>query len=159
VADGVSPEGAATALQFLFAGVAADTVGILLTLVWTAGFLPSFLDAGAVSVLLAKPAPRTALFLGRWLGVLLFVTLQATVFVAATWLALGVSTGAWPAAYWLCVPLLLAHFAAFSGFAAVLAVATRSTAACVIGSLLFWALCWAMNFGRHVLASIKLDEA
>src|SRR5205823_5746525 len=47
----------------------------------------------------------------------------------------------------------------FSGFAALLAVSTRSTAACVVGSLLFWLLCWAMNFGRHALASLRLEEA
>ena len=41
------------------AGV-ADTLGLLLTLVWTAGFLPGFLDRRAIAVLLAKPIPRGA---------------------------------------------------------------------------------------------------
>ena len=45
-------------LQLILAGGVADTLGLLLTLVWTAGFLPGFLDPRAVSVLLAKPVPR-----------------------------------------------------------------------------------------------------
>src|SRR5262249_26873923 len=32
----------------------------------------------------------------------------------------------------------------------LLAVSTRSTVACVFGSVLFWALCLGMNVGRHV---------
>ena len=31
----------------------------------------------------------------------------------------------------------------------MLATATRSTTACVFGSILFWFLCWGMNLGRH----------
>jgi len=34
------------------------------------------------------------------------------------------------------------------------AVCTRSTVACVIGSLLFWLLCWGMNYGRHLVAGV-----
>ena len=39
-------------LQLWLAGVLADTVGVLLALLWTAGFLPSFLEPQAVTVLL-----------------------------------------------------------------------------------------------------------
>jgi hypothetical protein len=50
------------------------------------------------------------------------------------------------------VPLLLLHFAVFFSFSAMLAVATRSTVACVFGSVVFWLLCFALNFGRHAAA-------
>jgi hypothetical protein len=36
---------------------------------------------------------------------------------------------------------------------AFLAVCTRSTVACVFGSVLFWLLCWGLNYGRLALAS------
>src|SRR5262249_21202581 len=45
-------------VQLFLAGGVADTAGLLLALVWTAGFLPSFLEPGSVTVLLAKPVPR-----------------------------------------------------------------------------------------------------
>jgi ABC-type transport system involved in multi-copper enzyme maturation permease subunit len=159
VVQGETRETAVHFLQFLLAGVVADTAGILLTLIWTAGFLPSFLDPSAASVLLAKPVSRGVLFVGKFLGVVVFVAVVGCVFVAATDLTLGLRTGVWGAGYWLCVPVLVGHFAVFYSFSALLAVMTRNAAACVVGSLLFWALCWAMNYGRHVLAGLDLSEA
>lgn len=138
-------------LQVHLAGWVADVAGLLLALIWTAGFLPTFLEPAAASVLLAKPAPRWLLLAGKMFGVLGFVALQGVLFVGGTWLALGIRTGVWDAAYFLCVPLLLAHFAVFYSFSAMLAVATRSSVACVFGSVGFWVLCWAMNFGRHAV--------
>jgi hypothetical protein len=146
-------------LQLLLAGVVADTAGLLLALVWTAGFLPTFLEPSAASVLLAKPVPRWSLLIGKYLGVLAFVAFQALVFVGGTWLALGLRTGVWELAYLLCVPLLLVHFAIFFSFSTLLAVLTRSTVACVIGSILFWLICWGMNYGRHALVGFPEVEA
>jgi ABC-type transport system involved in multi-copper enzyme maturation permease subunit len=141
-------------IQLVLAGGVADALGVLLALVWTAGFLPSFLEPGAASVLLAKPAPRWSLLAGKYLGVLSFVAFQALVFVGGTWAALGLRTGVWDLAYLWCIPVLLLHFAAFFSFSALMAVCTRSTVACVIGSVLFWLLCWGMNYGRHLVAAL-----
>jgi hypothetical protein len=141
-------------LELQLAGWIVDGAGLLLALVWTAGFLPSFLEAGSVSVLLAKPLPRWWLLAGQLLGVLVFVALQAALFVGGTWVALGLATGAWEPAYLLAVPMLLLHFTIFFSFSALLAVGTRSAVACVFGSIVFWLVCWGMNFGRHVFLSV-----
>ena len=63
--------------KMVLLGLVADTGGILLALVWTAGFLPTFLEPGAASVLLAKPVPRWSLLAGKFLGILIFVAFQA----------------------------------------------------------------------------------
>jgi hypothetical protein len=147
-------EGTPAAVRMVQAHLAswvADVAGLLLALLWTAGFLPTFLESSAAAVLLAKPAPRWVLLAGKFTGVLAFVGLQAALFVIGTWLALGIRTGVWDGAYLLCVPVLVLHFAVFFSFSAMLAVATRSSVACVFGSLVFWALCWGMNFGRHAV--------
>ena len=145
-----------SAVQFLelvlSAGV-ADTLGLLLTLIWTAGFLPSFLDSHAVAVLLAKPVPRGGLLLGKYVGVLAFVLVQATYFVGGTWLALGLRTGIWSPAYLLSVPILLLHFAIFFSVSLLLAVLFRSTVVSVFGSIAFWGLSWGINYGRDLLTS------
>jgi ABC-type transport system involved in multi-copper enzyme maturation permease subunit len=142
-------------LQLLLAGAVADTAGLLLALIWTAAFLPTFLEPASVTVLLAKPVPRWSLLAGKYVGVVLFVALQAAVFVIGTWLALGLRTGVWAPQYLWSVLLLVVHFAVFFAFSSLLAVWTRSTIACVFGSLLFWLVCWGMNFGRHsALASL-----
>jgi hypothetical protein len=147
-------EDAVRSLQLWLAGVLADTAGVLLALLWTAGFLPTFLEPHAVSVLLAKPAPRWSVLLGKYAGVVLFVALHASLFVGGTWLALGLSTGVWALNYWLAVPLLVVNFATFYAVSALLAVCTRSTVVAVFGTLLFWLLCWAVNATHlHLAAS------
>lgn len=136
-------------IQLWLAGILADTAGVLLALLWTAGFLPGFLEPHAVTVLLAKPAPRWSILAGKFVGVVLFVALQSVLFVGGTWFALGSATGVWDGWYWFAVPLLVVNFAVFYAFSALLAVCTRSTVVCVFGTLLFWLLCWAMNFTHH----------
>lgn len=149
-------------VELILAAGVADTLGLLLTLVWTAGFLPGFLDPRAVCVLLAKPVGRGWLLMGKYAGVLVFVLAQAAYFVGGTWLALGLRTGVWDPTYLLSVPLLLLHFAIFFSFSLLLAVCTRSTVVCVFGSIAFWGICWGLNYGRHMAvaaASLAAPDA
>ena len=143
-------------LELMLAWGVAGTLGLLMALVWTGGFVPSFLEPSAASVLLAKPATRSQLLLGKYLGVLTFVACQVVLFVAATWLALGLRTRVWDTTYFVCIPLLLVQFAVFYAFSVLLAVVTRSTVACVFGSILFWLLAWGINYGS-VMASGLAD--
>lgn len=141
-------------LQLILAGAVADALGVLLALTWTAGFLPNFLDPSSVTVLLAKPVPRWALLTGKFTGVVAFVAVQAALFVFGTWAALGVKTGIWDPLYLFCLPLLALHFAIFYSFSTLLAVTTRSTIACFFGSVVFWFVCWGMNYGRHAILTL-----
>jgi len=131
--------------------------GTLLALVWTAGFMPEFLQPANATVLLSKPVPRWVLLMGKYLGVLAFAGFQVTVFIVGTWLALGLRTGFWVNSYLWGIPLLLLHFAAVYSFSVFLAVCTRSILACVLGSVAFWFLCWGMNYGRHCLLALESD--
>lgn len=140
-------------LQVWLASLVAGTAGIFLAVIWTAGFLPSFLDPNHATVLLAKPVPRWHMLLGKVLGVLAFALLQATFFVVGTWFALGVATGVFDMRYLFAIPVLLIHFGVFYSMSAMLAVWTRSTVVCIFGTLLFWVICWGMNFGRHAIVS------
>jgi ABC-type transport system involved in multi-copper enzyme maturation permease subunit len=153
---GRHPEEAIHLLQVILASYVAGTLGVLLTLVWTAGFLPDFLQPSAASVLFAKPVPRWTILLGKYAGVVSFVAFQAAVFFGATWLALGLRTNVWLYAYLWAIPLLVLHFAVVFTFSAVLAVWTRSTVATMFGSLLFWLVCYAMNLGHHYAAALPL---
>jgi hypothetical protein len=79
-------------------------------------------------------------------------------FVLLTWFALGVRTGVWDITYWWCVPLLLIQFAIFFSFSVLLGVVTRSTVACVFGSVLFWLLAWGINYGFLMTAGSAESE-
>lgn len=138
-------------VQVRLGGLIAGTVGIFLAIIWTAGFLPTFLEPTQATVLIAKPIPRWSLLLGQIIGVLVFVGFQVSVFVIGTWLALGISTGIFDARYLFTIPILLLHFTIFYSFSVMLAVWTRNTVVCVFGTLLIWVVCWGMNFGRHTV--------
>jgi ABC-type transport system involved in multi-copper enzyme maturation permease subunit len=140
-------------IQVLLASYVASGAGLLLTLLWTAGFLPDFLQPSSASVLCAKPVPRWGLLLGKYLGVIAFVTVQVAFFFVGTWLALGLRTGEWLYAYLAGIPLLVLHFAIIYSFSVLLAVWTRSTIACLFGSTVFWLVCWSMNLGHHYIAT------
>lgn len=146
-------------IQVWLGAFLADTLGVLLALLWTAGFLPTFLEPQSATVLLAKPTPRWAILVGKYLGVVFFVALQALVFVAGTWTALGVKTGVWNGTYWLAVPLLAINFAVFYAVSAFVAVCTRSTVAAAFGTLLFWLLCWALNYSHLWLVAHPWEGA
>lgn len=146
-------------LELLLAGGAAGTLGLLLALIWTAGFVPTFLEPSSAAVLLAKPVARWQLLLGKFLGVLAFVAFQVVLFVALTWLALGLRTRVWDMTYWYCIPLLLLQFAIFYSFSVLLAVLTRSTVACAFGSLMFWCLAWAINYGSVMAVGLQESQA
>ncbi|MFO0953823.1 MAG: ABC transporter permease subunit [Isosphaeraceae bacterium] len=140
-------------IQFVLASAVAGTAGLLLALIWTAGFMPGFLAPRSASLLLVRPAPRPLLFLGKCAGVLMFVMFQTTVLVGGSWLALGARTGVWDAGYLVCIPLVAAEFAVFYSVSALIAADLRGTTACVLGALLFWLICWGMNYGRHAVAA------
>jgi hypothetical protein len=140
-------------IQLILAGGVAGTLGVLLALLATAGFVPAFLEPQAASILLTKPAPRWLLLLGKFLGLVAFVGAQAALFVGGTWLALGLATGVWSEAYLRAIPLLMAQFAFFASASIFLAAATRNTIVCVVGIVLFWLLCAAVNAGRIELLS------
>ena len=56
-------------------------IGIILALIATAGVFPSLLERGTIDVVLAKPMSRPMIFLGKYLGSMVFVAIQATIFV------------------------------------------------------------------------------
>ncbi len=141
-------EDAVRFLQLLLAGGVADTAGVLLALLWTAGFVPAFLEPSSASVLLAKPVPRWLLLAGKFTGVLAFVAFQAALFIGGTWAALGLRTGVWHPLYLVCIPVLLLHFALFFSFSAFLGVLTRNPLVSMLGSLLFWFACWGVNYSH-----------
>jgi len=136
-------------LQSMLAKFGAGALGILLVLLWSSGFLPEFVRQDSASVLLAKPVPRWALLVGKYLGVVTFMALQSIVFVGGTWLALGVKTGYWFPNYLLTIPIVVLYFAILFSVMTLLGVWSRSAVISVVGTLLFWAFTAGLTQTRH----------
>lgn len=117
----------------------------ILALVTTAGMIPDFVSSGSIDLALSKPIGRVRLFLTKYAAGLLFVTLQITVFTAASFFVLGIRGGAWEPAVFLAIPLVIIFFSYLFSVCALLGLLTRSTIASLLLTLLFWFLLFALN--------------
>lgn len=126
---------------------------IILAIISTASVLPEFLSGGSIELSLSKPISRLTLYSAKVLGSLLFVFAQTSVGVGAAVLLLGFLHGLWLPNALLAIPFITLQFFYLYSFSALLAVITRSTLACLLGTAVFWFLIFLVQF-----ASNRLDE-
>ena len=113
-------------------------VGVTLALVATAGFLPAFMERGAIEVVLSKPMARWKVFLAKYLGSMVFILAQATLFVVLTYMVIGFRWGVWLPGYLLTIPLSVILFSYLYCVSALVAVWSRSTVAAALMSFGAW---------------------
>lgn len=113
-------------------------IGIMLTIIATASFFPTMMERGAIDVVLGKPIGRAALFMGKYLGSMVFVLMHASVFVGLTFLVAGLRWGVWLPGYLLSIPLLVLMFSYLYCISAWVAVRFRNTLASVMLTLAAW---------------------
>jgi len=112
--------------------------GLVLMIIATAGAIPAFIEQGAVDVLLAKPIARSRLFLYKYLSGLVFVFVQATVFVVLTFLVMWLWWGVFAPGYLLGAPLLVLLFSYLYCVSVFVALRTRSAVACALLTIGAW---------------------
>jgi ABC-type transport system involved in multi-copper enzyme maturation permease subunit len=112
--------------------------GLVLTIIATASFFPTFMRSGTIDVLLSKPMSRSKIFLGKYLGSMVFVLIQAAFFGVATFLVIGLRWKTWLPGYLLMIPLIVLLFSYVYCISAWVAVSTRSAIAAILLSLGAW---------------------
>lgn len=112
--------------------------GLTLMIIATADAFPAFVRHGAVDVLLAKPITRRRLFLYKYLSGLVFVLVQALVFVVLSFLVMGFKWGVWAPGYLLAAPLLVLLFSYLYCVSVLVALRTRSTVAAALLTIGAW---------------------
>jgi len=122
----------------LIAGQYLCWVGIILALVATASTYPALMESGAVEVLMSKPMSRYKVFLGKYLGALVFVFLQAVIFVVLTFLVIGTRWHYWLFGYLWLIPLVVVLFSYVFSLSALFGVLTRSTVTTLMLTMLVW---------------------
>ena len=99
-------------------------IGILVSIVITAFFIPNMLRKGTVDLLLVKPIHRTTLLLYKYVGGLTFIFLNTAVAVLGIWLALGLRSGVWATPFSLSIFVLTFFFAILYSASTLFAVLT-----------------------------------
>ena len=126
---------------------------IILAVISTSSILPEFLAGGSIDMTLSKPISRLRLFAFKVFGAMLFVALQVTVGVGLAYLIIGLKFDIWVHKSLWAIPLITLQFFYLYSISALIAVVTRSTLACVMGTILLWFLIFLIQF-----TSNKLDE-
>lgn len=114
-------------------------IGVTLVLIATAGIFPAMMESGGIEVLLGKPISRPRLFLYKYLAAMVFVALQAVLFVVLTFLAMGFRWHVWAPGYLLCIPLMVLLFSYVFCISVLVGVHVRSAVVAILVSLVCWA--------------------
>lgn len=123
-------------------------IAIIIALISCAPIFPEFMAEGSAGVALSKPVSRSALFIYKFIGALLFMTVQATLFAAIVFIAIRWRVGIWnPSVFWS-VPILLLVFSYLYAVLVWLGIKTKSVMASILVTLLFWLVCWIAQFGE-----------
>jgi ABC-type multidrug transport system fused ATPase/permease subunit len=136
-------------------GVWVSWAAMGLALISTASIFPDLLVSGSIDLYLSKPLSRLRLFLTKYLGGLLFVLLQASVFAVASFVVFGLRGGEWRTSLFLIIPLATLLFSYLFAVCVLVGVMTRSTLAAILVTCLFWGLCFAVNKTEQVLFTVR----
>jgi len=134
-------------------------VGMVLALLSTSGMFPAFMAPGAVDVVVSKPISRYVLFLGKYAGAMVFVFLQAVLFVSLTFIVIGLRWHYWLWGYLWLIPLMVVLFSYLFSFCALFGVLTRSALASLLLTLLAWIGMWMPQsmYGLAVTFEEQID--
>jgi ABC-type transport system involved in multi-copper enzyme maturation permease subunit len=145
-------------MMFLNLGVGfwLGWIATVLALISTAGIFPDFISAGSIDLVLAKPIGRLRLFITKYVGGLLFVALQVSVFCTASFLVLGFRGGTWLPAVFLAIPIVTIFFSYLFCVCVLLGIITRSTIASLLLTLLAWFLMFAIGTTENAILGAKL---
>ena len=124
-------------------------IASILALISTAGIFPDLMTAGSIDLFVSKPIGRLRLFFTEYLAGLLFAALQVTIFTAACFLVIGLRGGVWEPGLFLAVPIVVCFFSYLFSVCVFLGVATRSTIAALLLTLLFWFSIWRSERPRE----------
>lgn len=113
-------------------------IGVLLMIVATASFFPTMMERGAIDVVLAKPISRARLFLYKYAASMVFVLLQATIFVGLTFIVAGLRWHVWLPGYLLAIPLVALLFSYLYCVSVFVGVVTRSVIAAILLTVGAW---------------------
>jgi ABC-type transport system involved in multi-copper enzyme maturation permease subunit len=130
----------------------------LLALVSSAGLFPELVSSGTVETLLARPISRWRLYMFKFLGGLLFTTLQVTVFCAASFLVIGVRGGAWEPGLFLAVPMVTLLYSYLFSACALIGTLTRSSIAALLLTVLFWGFLFTLNTSETIVNSFRIAK-
>ncbi len=132
-------------------------LGIIVCLVATASAFPSLMESGNIDIVASKPISRHALFLGRYLGTMVFILVQAAIFVGLTFVVMGVRWGYWSWGYLWLIPLMVLLFSYLFAFCALFGVVTRRAITSLMLTMVVWCFIFLIQTAHSLLLAGPSD--
>ena len=142
----------------LVVGMWLTWAATILALVSTSSIFPDFLSAGSIEMVLSKPISRVRIFLVKYLGSLLFVVLQVSIFCLGVFLCVGWRLGEWIWPIFAAIPLVTLFFSYLYAFNVLVALITRSTLAALLLTMIFWFLLWAVQTAESGVGMVAMQQ-
>lgn len=127
-------------------GVWLTWAATILAVITTAGIFPEMISGGSIDLFLSKPISRLRLFLTKYATGLLFAFLQVSLVTLAVFVVVGFRLGEWKPALFLAIPIVICFYSYLFGICVLLGVATRSTVAAILLTLLAWLALFGASF-------------
>jgi ABC-type transport system involved in multi-copper enzyme maturation permease subunit len=143
-------------------GVWAKWAALILALISTASIFPELIASGSIDLYLSKPMSRLRLFLTKYLGGLLFVVLQMSVFAVGCYLVFGLRGHEWRPSLFLMIPLVVLLYSYLFCVCVLIGVMSRSTIAAILLTVLFWFICFGINAaesGLYTFRAMQMTQA
>lgn len=145
--------------SFFLVGFWLTWAATILALISTSPIFNDFMSEGSVDLVLSKPISRQWIFIVKYLGALLFVLLQVTLFCLGAFVCIGLRVGNWNWAVFSAVPLVVVFFSYLYCVNVLFSMLTRSTLASLLLTVLFWFLLWVVQSVEAWLNDTRLDSA
>lgn len=129
-------------------GMWLSWAAIIIALISCAPIFPDFMQEGSSGVALSKPVSRPLLFFYKFIGALLFMAVQASLFAVIVYFAIGWRVGVWNASIFWCIPILLLVFSYIYAVLVLVGIKTKSVLASVLMAVVFWLLCFSLQLGE-----------
>lgn len=120
-------------------------IAILVTVIFTAFFIPNLMRKGSIDLILSKPVSRGELLVYKYVGGLTFMLLVSAVTIGGVWLVVSLRSGYWNPVFLLSIPMLTFSFAILYALSTLLGVLTRNAIVCILLTALFMALLWGVG--------------
>jgi ABC-type transport system involved in multi-copper enzyme maturation permease subunit len=131
----------------------------ILALISTTSIFPDFLASGSVELVLSKPIRRITLFIVKYIGALLFVLFQVTVFCVGAFICIGLRIGTWDPTVLLGIPLITLFFSYLYCINVLVGIISRSAMAALLVCLIFWFLLFSLQQASELVAFAYTDMA
>lgn len=131
--------------------------GVILAIIFTAGFVPGMLQKGTLDLLLAKPVSRPLVLLTKYAGGLFYALIPALALIGGCWLVISFRSGFWNFGFLSSIGVLVVIFAVLYAFTVLTGVLFRSTIASVLLTIGLWFFSWAVTSGYMILKTPQFE--